>query len=51
VSANGFFEAIAYLEEDGVLLCVALSASLASLAITAVEIWAGVKGANLLIRL
>jgi hypothetical protein len=43
--------AFAYLEEDGVLLCVALSASLASLAITAVEVWAAVKGADFLIRL
>jgi len=43
--------AFAYLEEDGVLLCVALSASLGSLAITAIEVWAAVKGANFLIRL
>ena len=43
--------AFAYLEEDGVLLCIALAASLGSLAITAVEVWAAVKGANFLIRL
>jgi hypothetical protein len=34
---------LAYLEEDGVLLCVALVAALASLAITGLTVWAGVK--------
>jgi hypothetical protein len=35
--------ALAYLEEDGVLLCVALAAALVSLAITAATVWAGIK--------
>jgi hypothetical protein len=43
--------AFAYLEEDGVLLCIALAASLGSLAITAVEVWAALEGADLLIGL
>lgn len=43
--------ALAYLEEDGLLLCVGLCASLGSLAITALEAWAAMKGANFLIRL
>jgi hypothetical protein len=34
---------LAYLEEDGVLLCVALVSALLSLAITGLTIWAGVK--------
>ena len=35
--------ALAYLEEDGVLLCVALAAAAASLTITAATVWAGIK--------
>ncbi len=35
--------ALAYLEEDGVLLCLALAAALVSLAITAATVWAGIK--------
>jgi hypothetical protein len=35
--------ALAYLEEDGVLLCVALAAALVSLAITGATVWAGIK--------
>jgi hypothetical protein len=43
--------AFAYLEEDGVLLCIALSASFGSLAITVVEIWATLRGADFLLGL
>jgi len=43
--------ALAYLEEDGVLLLVALCASVGSLVITALEVWAALSGANFLIRL
>ena len=43
--------AFAYLEEDGILLCIALSISLGSLAITAVEVWATLRGADFLLRL
>jgi len=39
---------LAYLEEDGVLLCIALAAAVVSLAITAVTVWAGIKATNLL---
>ncbi len=35
--------ALAYLEEDGVLLCAGLGAALLSLAITALTVWAGIK--------
>ena len=40
--------ALAYLEEDGVLLCVGLAMAVVSLAITAITIWAGIKATNLL---
>jgi hypothetical protein len=43
--------AFAYLEEDGVLLCIALVASLVSLALTGAEAWATVVGAGFLLRL
>ena len=43
--------AFAYLEEDGILLCIALSISLGSLAITAVEVWATLREADFLLRL
>jgi hypothetical protein len=43
--------ALAYLEEDGVLLCIALSASFGSLAITIMEAWATLRGADFLLRL
>ena len=39
---------LAYLEEDGVMLCVALAAALVSLAITAATVWAGIKVTDLL---
>lgn len=39
---------LAYLEEDGVLLCIALGAALLSLAITAATVWAGISLADLL---
>lgn len=43
--------AVAFLEEDGVLLCVSLAAALISLSITAATIWATVRTAGLLDRL
>jgi len=43
--------AVAYLEEDGVMLCVALATSLLSLAITAAAVWATVEGIEFLDRL
>jgi hypothetical protein len=43
--------ALAYLEEDGVMLCVALVVALASLAITGAGIWGAVAGVNFLERL
>jgi hypothetical protein len=42
--------AFAYLEEDGMLLCIALIASVGSLAITGAEAWAAVRGADSLFR-
>ena len=39
---------LAYLEEDGVLLCLALGAALLSLAITAATGWAGIRVVDLL---
>jgi hypothetical protein len=39
---------LAYLEEDGVLLCIGLAAALVSLAITGVTVWAGIRATNLL---
>ena len=39
---------LAYLEEDGVLLCLALGAALLSLAITAATVWAGIRMVDLL---
>ncbi len=43
--------AVAYLEEDGILLSIALSFALPSLLITWGEGWAALKGADLLFRL
>lgn len=43
--------AVAYLEEDGILLGIALCAAVPSLAITWVEGWAALKGADFLFRL
>jgi hypothetical protein len=43
--------ALAYLEEDGALLCIALVASLVSLAITGAEVWGSLLGADFLLRL
>jgi hypothetical protein len=40
--------ALAYLEEDGVLLCFGLGAAVLSLAITAATVWAGIEVADLL---
>jgi hypothetical protein len=42
---------LAYLEEDGVLLCVSLAAALASFSITAATVWATVKAPGLLEKL
>jgi hypothetical protein len=41
----------AYLEEDGVLLCMSLAAALASFAITAATVWATVRATGLLEKL
>jgi hypothetical protein len=41
----------AYLEEDGVLLCISLAAALVSLAITSATVWAAVRATGLLERL
>jgi hypothetical protein len=41
----------AYLEEDGVLLCISLAAALISLAITSATVWATVRATGLLERL
>jgi hypothetical protein len=41
----------AYLEEDGVLLCVSLAAALLSLSITAATVWATVRATGLIERL
>lgn len=41
----------AYLEEDGVLLCVALLAALASLSVTGVTVWAAIRTTGWLERL
>ena len=38
----------AYLEEDGIALCVALAAALATLAFTGVAVWATIKGIDFL---
>jgi hypothetical protein len=43
--------ALAYLEEDGIMLCVALAVALASLAITGATVWGTVAGVNFLERL
>lgn len=43
--------AIAYLEEDGVLLCIALTASTASIAITIMEAWATLRGVDFVFQL
>jgi hypothetical protein len=40
--------ALAYLEEDGVLLCLGLGAAALSLAITGATVWAGIRVADLL---
>jgi len=42
---------VAYLEEDGALLCIALAAALVSLSITVAQVWATVKTAGLVDRL
>ncbi|HEY4075534.1 MAG TPA: exopolysaccharide biosynthesis protein [Rhizomicrobium sp.] len=43
--------AFAYLEEDGFLLCIALSAGVAALAITGLASWASIEGAALLFHM
>jgi hypothetical protein len=43
--------ALAYLEEDGVMLCIALAIAVSSLAITAATVWATVAGIEFLDRL
>jgi hypothetical protein len=43
--------AFAFLEEDGVLLCVAMTAAAVSLSITAAAIWGAVEGGRFLDRL
>jgi hypothetical protein len=43
--------AFAYLEEDGLLLCIALAASVGSFAITGAEGWAAITGAEFLLRI
>jgi len=40
--------ALAYLEEDGALLCLGLAAAVLSLAITGATVWAGIRVADLL---
>jgi len=40
--------ALAYLEEDGLLLCVALAAALVSLAITGATVWASIEATDFL---
>ncbi len=40
--------ALAYLEEDGVMLCIALAIAVCSLAITAATVWATVAGIDFL---
>jgi hypothetical protein len=42
--------AFAYVEEDGVLLCIALSAAVVSISITAVAIWGAIEGGRFLER-
>lgn len=41
----------AYLEEDGIALCIALGAALVSLAIVAATVWAALRGIDFLDRL
>jgi hypothetical protein len=43
--------ALAYLEEDGVMLCIALAFALVSLSITAMEAWGAIAGIEFLDRL
>jgi hypothetical protein len=43
--------AVAYLEEDGILLSIALCAALPSLAFTWAEGWAALRGADFLFHL
>jgi hypothetical protein len=38
--------AFAYLEEDGILLCIALAAAALSLAITAVAVWGAIEASG-----
>ena len=49
--AMALLVALAYLEEDGLLLSGALTASIASLLITGMEVWATAKGTEVLLRL
>lgn len=43
--------AFAYLEEDGILLSIALGGATLSLMVTALEAWAALRGVNFLLRL
>lgn len=43
--------ACGYLEEDGIMLCVALTAAAASLAMTGMEAWAAMQGTYFLLRI
>jgi len=43
--------AYAYIEEDGIALCIALVAALVSLAIVAATVWAALRGIDFLDRL
>jgi hypothetical protein len=43
--------AVAYLEEDGVMLCIALAVAVSSLAVTAATVWATVEGIEFIDRL
>jgi hypothetical protein len=40
--------AFAYLEEDGVLLCISLAAALLSLSISAAIVWAAMRATGLI---
>ena len=45
------FISFAYLEEDGVLLCIALVAALASISFTAATVWAALRATGMVERL
>jgi hypothetical protein len=43
--------AFAYLEEDGILLCIALGGAVLSLVMTALEAWGALRGVSFLLHL